>query len=106
MISFVVLLHRRADFSHEQFVDYLQQVHAPLAEAIPDLAGYVHYLPAPDPTRAPPLWDAMIELRWESVERMEEAWRSPEGRAATDDLVHFADPERTSWSLVDRNVRR
>ena len=106
MISFVVVLYRREDFTTEQFVDFLQRVHAPLAEALPGLAGYVHYLPAPDPTRERPLWDAIIEFRWESVEQMEAAWHSPEGRAATDDLAHFADLQRTSWSLVDRNVRR
>ena len=52
------------------------------------------------------LWDAVIELRWVSGDAMEEAWRSPAGRTATDDLVQFADLERTSWSIVERRVRR
>jgi hypothetical protein len=37
---------------------------------------------------------------------MEAAWRTPEGQAATDDLAEFADRDRTSWSIVDEQVRR
>jgi len=106
MITFLVVLHRRADLTVEQFVDYLERVHAPMAEALPGLVGYVHFLPAFDPTRPRPLWDAVIELDWESVALMEQAWRSPEGETATKDLIHFVDLEKTSWSIVDRNVLR
>jgi uncharacterized protein (TIGR02118 family) len=106
MVSFIVVLYRRNDLSTDQFVDYLQRIHAPLAEALPGLIGYLHYLPAPDPIRSRPLWDAVVELRWESVDLMEQAWRSPEGQAATQDLAQFADCKRTSWSLVERSVRR
>jgi hypothetical protein len=37
---------------------------------------------------------------------MEAGWRSPEGRRATDHLVELADLSRTTWSVVDEDVRR
>jgi hypothetical protein len=37
---------------------------------------------------------------------MEAAWASPEGKAATADLVEFADLTNTTWSLVDSLRRR
>jgi hypothetical protein len=33
---------------------------------------------------------------------MEPAWRSPEGEAATNDLVPFADLARTTWSVIEQ----
>ncbi len=51
-------------------------------------------------------WDAVVELWWESQDAMESAWRTPAGQAATDDLAEFADVQRTSWSIVDEQIRR
>ena len=106
MLKFLVVLYRRADVFPERFHAILRDEHGPMAERIPGLRRYVQNHVVADPTREPPGWDAVIELRWESDDAMEEAWRSPAGRTATDDLVQFADLERTSWSIVERRVRR
>jgi hypothetical protein len=37
---------------------------------------------------------------------MEAAWRTREGKTATRDLPAFADMTRTTWSIVDEQVRR
>jgi uncharacterized protein (TIGR02118 family) len=61
---------------------------------------------AKDATRKHPGWNAVVELYFDNWEAMEAAWRSPEGAAATADLVNFVDLERTTWSAVEeRNVR-
>jgi uncharacterized protein (TIGR02118 family) len=106
MIKFMVVLYRRPDLGEGEFQAYLRDVHGPMAEAIPDLLHYTQNFVAPDPTRKPPGWDAIVELFWADQETMEAAWASPEGRAATADLAEFADLSKTTWSLVDFRVRR
>ncbi len=106
MCKFIVVLYRRPDFTRERCLAYLRDVHGPMAERIPGLVAYVQNHVAADATRRDPGWDAVIELWWDTREAMETAWRTPEGQAATDDLVEFADLSRTSWSIVDEHVRR
>ena len=106
MCKMIVVLCRRQDFTRAAFSSYLRDVHGPLAEQVPDLVGYRQNHVVDDATRRDPGWDAVIELWWESRDAMESAWRTPEGRAATDDLAVFTDPSRTSWSIVDEQVRR
>ena len=106
MIKFVLILARKPGTTREWFRSYLSHVHAPLAESLPGLVRYVHNQVAGDPARRDPNWDALVELWWESSEVMQEAWRSPQGRAATADLSHFADLAHTTWAIVEEEVRR
>ncbi|MFO0998028.1 MAG: EthD family reductase [Alphaproteobacteria bacterium] len=106
MLKFLVVLYRRADLDREAFRAYLRDVHGPLAERLPGLCRYVQNMPAADPRRAVPAWDAVVELYFGDSAAMEAAWASPEGEAATDDLAQFVDLARTTWSVVDeRQVR-
>jgi uncharacterized protein (TIGR02118 family) len=106
MIKFVVVLYRKAGTRRGEFRRYLRDVHGPMAEAIPGLRRYVQNHVADDPTRANPGWDAVIELWWDDLHTMEMGWASPEGRRSTADLEAFADLGRTTWSIVDEQVRR
>ncbi len=106
MCKMMVVLYRRQDFTREQFLAHLRNVHGPLAERLPELATYRQNWVVEDVSRRDPGWDAIVELGWDSREEMENAWRTPEGKAATDDLVAFADLHRTTWSIVDERVRR
>jgi uncharacterized protein (TIGR02118 family) len=106
MCKMIVVLYRRHDFTRGQCLRYLRDVHGPMAERLPDLVAYRQNHVVDDPTRRDPPWDAIVELWWETREQMERSWRTPEGRAATDDLAAFTDLQRTSWSIVDEQVRR
>ena len=106
MCKFVVVLYRKNDWSRERFRRYLEDVHGPMAEKIPGVLRYIQNHVVEDSKRSDPGWDAVVELYWESRETMETAWRTPEGRTATADLETFADPVRTTWSVVDEQVRR
>jgi uncharacterized protein (TIGR02118 family) len=101
MLKFIVVLCKRADFSDERFGAFMRDVHRPLALKIPGLRRHVVNFPAFDSTRPRPAWDAVVELYFDNRETMEEAWRSPEGLAATRDLEAFADLARSTWSIVD-----
>ena len=101
MLKFMVVLYRRSDLTSAQFLHHLQQVHAPLAKALPGLKHYKQNHVAPDPKRKPPGWDAIVELYFENREAMEAAWSSPKGAASDADLPVFADMTRTTWSVVE-----
>ena len=102
----MVVLARRPDLEPADFKDYFLRVHTPLAEALPALARYHLNWPAEDEARPAPAWDLIVELYWPDRAAMEAAWASPQGRAATDDLAHCADLDRTSWSIVEVEARR
>src|SRR5439155_112791 len=50
--------------------------------------------------------DAVVKLHWDDVASMEAAWASPAGKRATDHLTKFVDLSRTTWSIVQEEVRR
>jgi uncharacterized protein (TIGR02118 family) len=106
VLKFMVVLYRKPGTTREEFRDYLRNVHGPMAEAIPGLQRYVQNHAAEDPTRRDPGWDAIVEFSWLNREAMEAGWRSAEGVAASADLEMFADLSRTTWSIVDADVRR
>ncbi len=106
MCKMIVVIYRRDDFTRQQCQTYLRDVHGPMAERLPGLLAYRQNHAVDDATRRDPGWDAIVELWWESRDTMEEAWRTPEGQAATEDLAAFVDLTRTSWSIVDEQVRR
>jgi uncharacterized protein (TIGR02118 family) len=106
MVKFVVVLYRRPDLSPEAFSENLRGEHGPLAEQLPGLRRYIQNRVAPDPTRGHPGWDAVVELYWDDIGSMEAAWASPEGKRATDHLAAFVDLSRSTWSIVNEEVRR
>jgi uncharacterized protein (TIGR02118 family) len=106
MIKFVVVLYRRPDVSIERFREVLRGDHARMAEALPGLVKYVQNHVAEDATRPHPGWDAVIELYWIDKAAMEVAWRSRQGKESTEHLQEFADLSKSTWSIVDEDVRR
>jgi uncharacterized protein (TIGR02118 family) len=106
MLKFMVVLYRRADVTPEEFHANLRHEHGPMAERIAGLRKYVQDHVVPDPSRAHPGWDAIVELYWDDWAAMEAGWRSPEGQEATSHLSAFADLSRSTWSVVSEEVRR
>ena len=106
MLKFMVVLYRRKDLSAEEFAANLRQIHAPMAERIPGLRRYVQNHVASDLSRKHPGWDAIVELYWDDRVSMEAAWHSPEGEAATKHLEEFAELSKSTWAIVDEEVRR
>src|SRR5215472_2586891 len=106
MVKFMVVLYRRQDLSAEVFRENLRHIHGPMAERIPGLRRYVQNHVASDPSRKHPGWDAIVELYRDDRESMEAAWRSPEGWAATKHLEEFVDLSKSTWAIVDEEVRR
>lgn len=77
-----------------------------MAEQLPGLRRYVQNHVAADPRRTHPGWDAVVELYWDDWSTMEAAWRSAAGQRATGHLAAFVDLSRSTWSVVEEDVRR
>jgi uncharacterized protein (TIGR02118 family) len=104
VIKFLVVLYRRRSWDHEQFLRYFRTIHEPLASALPGLQRYVYNVPADDPNRSKPAWDAVVELFFADYASMQAAWDTAEGENATSDLPRFADLELSTWSVVDERI--
>jgi len=104
MLKFMVVLFRRADLTSDQFRRHLEDVHAPLAKALPGLKKYRQNYAVASAKRNHPGWDAIVELYFESREAMEAAWSSQQGAASDADLPLFADLHRTTWSVVEEVI--
>ena len=100
MLKFMVVLYKRPDLTQEEFRRHLQEVHGPLAKALPGVRRYIQNFVVADPKRTPG-WDAIIELYFDDWRSMEAAWVSPQGVASDTDLPAFADLTRTTWSAVE-----
>ncbi len=105
MLKFVVVCHRRPDWSREEFRRYFREVHGPLALAIPGVRRYVQNFVEPEPRRDPP-WDAVVEFWFEDRPAMEAAWRSEAGQRASADNARCMDLARTAWAVVEEVVVR
>jgi len=83
MIKFTILLRRRAGLTHEQFVDYHRQQHAPLFMSLPvvqdNVRRYVqqHTIDAPLPGLPPTTIDGLPELWFDDVESVANVFTAP-----------------------------
>ena len=77
MYKHVALLVRQDDMSHEEFVDYWQTNHTPIARDIEGVVRYQQVLPT-EPTHAE--FDGLAELYFETLADLHEALGSPGSR--------------------------
>jgi len=94
MIKTVALLTRKDGWTHEKFVKYWVEVHAPLARAVPGLRRYVqnHLLGERRRTDIDATVidiDGIAELWFDDRAAFETAGRSPEMRALHADGAKF-----------------
>ncbi len=74
MVKFTILLRKRADLSHEEFVHYHKVNHAPLFASLPEVQQHVrryvqgHTQALDLPGLPPPAYDGTTELWFDSVE--------------------------------------
>lgn len=101
MIKVVILTRRRADLSREAFDRHLRERHLPLVAQLPGLRRLVANRVHPDPSGAPPDWDAIGEDWFDSAEAWWAALASPAGQAVIADSADFADPAGSRFLLVE-----
>ena len=88
MYQITVLYAHPADVA--AFDKHYDEVHAPLAAAIPGLQRYTVTRPVPGPDGSPPAHHLVAVLEFEDAAATAAGMGGPEGKAATDDLANFA----------------
>jgi uncharacterized protein (TIGR02118 family) len=100
MVKIVLLLHRRADLSVDEFRQYWHETHRPLIERLPGLRRLVLNDVLPGPDGAEPTCDGISEDWFDSFEAMQAAFASAEAQAVTADVVNFLDLSRFQMLMV------
>lgn len=102
MIKLVILLKRREGMTHQEFLNYRRDIHAPLLLSIPETKQYIRKFIVSAPVSAPgyenPVYDAMVEAWFDSLEDMNAFFLS-------DNFVNIVDPDHVNFLDVPAAVR-
>lgn len=101
MFKVAVLLVKRDDLSHEEFVDYWETTHAPLVEAMPNVRRYTMATPG-RPEKSG--YDGLAEIYFEDFSAMKEAYATDAGEELQADAANFTDPDATETLFLDETV--
>jgi len=104
MYKYVALLVRQDGLSHEEFVDYWQNDHTPIARDIEGVVRYTTVLPT-DPENAE--FDGLAELYFEDLDALHAALGSPGSRDydPTREVAARAREDVDSFLAVDERPR-
>ena len=93
MVKIVYVIKRKEEISVEEFQTYWRETHAPITAAIPGVRRYVqcHTLPELYGDSDDPAFDGAAELCFDSLEAMQEAFRTKETAAARKSELEFID---------------
>ena len=97
MTRMIFVARKRTGITEDEFITYWQQIHAPLAAAIPGIRQYVIY-PVMWSSSAVPVCDGLSEMWFDSRARLQEGLTSSEGRRMFADLTNFC--SRDSGAVV------
>lgn len=98
----VFLITRKEGMSHDEFVEYWQTEHVPLAKRHPGLEKYVTSIPD-DPETAP--FDGIAELYFDSAEALQSGLvDSDVGNEAKEDALAFTDPDESTMVVLEQTV--
>jgi len=101
MVKMVQLLVKRDDYTHEEFVERWRGEHAEMARDLPGLQRYVTAVPN-DPERSS--HDGVVELYFEDMDALADAFDSEVGQAVQADAAEFADMDAGETLYVEERV--
>ncbi|WP_410013540.1 EthD domain-containing protein [Sodalis sp. C49] len=93
MIKIILLFRRRAGMSHQDFMDYRREVHAPLLLAIPEakyIRKFVVSYPVPAPNYPEPRYDAVVEAWFNTMAELN-------GLFSSENFLHKVDPDHENF---------
>jgi uncharacterized protein (TIGR02118 family) len=94
MVKLIALLKRKPGISKEEFAQRWLTEHTKLSTKIPGVCGYRINIATdrqPADTGNEPIYDGTAEMWWDSIEAMEAAFATDQGKAAGADADQFAD---------------
>jgi len=94
MVKLIALLKRKPGMSKEEFAQRWLNEHIKLSTRMPGVRGYRINIATdyqPEGTGVEPIYDGTAEMWWDSIEAMEAAFATDEGKIAGEDADEFAD---------------
>ena len=94
MVKLVALLKRKPGISKEEFAQRWLMEHTKLSTKIPGVLGYRINIATdrqPAGTGSEPIYDGTAEMWWDSIEAMEAAFATDQGKTAGEDADQFAE---------------
>ena len=103
MVKLVETIKRKEGTTHEEFVKYWKEIHAPIiAKNIPYLVRYVQHYPVQLDMKKEAPYDGIAELWWEDVESWQKSadWYLSSGnKAVYDSELNFCERSKTTRLL-------
>lgn len=108
MIKLIQLLKRKGGLTQEEFSQYWEEIHGPLAaKMIPKLRKYVHNYPIRLSKGGEPPIDGIAELWFNDLESWRESvnwYRSDEGKVIREDEDKFIDKSKLVVFVAEEKV--
>lgn len=89
MFKLIILLTKKPTMTDDDFAEYMQNTHAPIAKKMPGLRKYVVNIVQKPPTKEPE-YHGVAELWFDDRNSMKSAFSSPQGRMTQKDTRNFA----------------
>jgi uncharacterized protein (TIGR02118 family) len=102
MIKFVASMRRRADLTHEEFVNYHKTKHAPLFMSLPEVKQHVrryvqsHPIPVDLPGLAQSAYDGLTEIWFDDIDGLK-------GVFASDAYLAIIRPDEQQFIAMDHS---
>lgn len=100
MFKVVFLAKKKDGWSDDEFYDYYETEHVPLAKELPGISKYTYGKPT-DPDAD---WDLTANLYWETQADLQDAFESDEMQAVVEDGATFTDQEAELSITVEEEV--
>ncbi|SEP27576.1 conserved hypothetical protein [Halogranum amylolyticum] len=95
-------LVRKDGQSHEEFLRYWENEHAPIAKELPGLVKYtIDYPTAPEKSA----YDGIAQLYFEDMQALKEAFTSEAGEKVQEDATNFIDVEQGPTLYLEESVQ-
>ena len=105
MIKLVYCISKRKELSDQQFLDYWQNVHAPIGARIPGVRRFVQSRRIDVPgDKHQPDYDGMVELWFDDMSALLAARQSPEWKVSTEDEPNFIDHNKVAYFVSEEHV--
>lgn len=101
MLKVVITLVRREEMTHEEFLAYWREEHAPLAEQLPNLRRYTMSEPVAEDTP----FDGIAQLYYDDMDDFRKSMESEAAERVSDDSENYTDPDAGGQRLVRETVR-
>ena len=104
MLKLVYCITKKPGLTDDEFFDYWKNVHGPIGARIPRMRRLVQSYRRVVPGDAPPDYDGVAELWFDSVEDLLAARQSAEWRAASADEENFIDRKKVAYLVSEECV--